>query len=291
MSSTIEVQIVHAFTDGEAGGNPAGVVLDGAALTREQRQRVAASAGFSETAFPLPSDTADILLEFYTPTRSIAHCGHATVASFSLLAALGRLGDGTTILETVDGPRSIGIDDGLAFLEQVAPRETLLASNEIAEAAAALGVGTEQLTQGAAPRYSNNGNGVLLIEVPDRTALAALTPDMERVAALTRRFDAVCFYVFTRDAKPGRAASARMFGPAYGIPEEAATGMAAGPLAALLDGLEPGRSGLEIEQGHFMSPPSPSLIRVRFERRDGQLTSIHVGGKARVERSIQVALD
>lgn len=77
----IEVRIVNAFIDGPAGGNPAGVVVDANALTAAQKLKVARQVGLSETAFVSASDTASIKLEFFTPTRQIAHCGHATIAT------------------------------------------------------------------------------------------------------------------------------------------------------------------------------------------------------------------
>jgi ascorbate-specific PTS system EIIC-type component UlaA len=90
----IEVQIVNAFIDGAAGGNPAGVVVDANALTAAQKLTVAQRVGLSETAFVSASNSATIKLDFFTPTRQIAHCGHATIATFSLLRHLGLISDG-----------------------------------------------------------------------------------------------------------------------------------------------------------------------------------------------------
>ena len=102
----IVVELVDAFVDDGAGGNPAGVVVErGDALSQEQKQSLAARLGLSETAFVLSSQSADYKLEFYTPTLPIPHCGHATVASFARLAQLGRLTEGEVVNETVDGPR------------------------------------------------------------------------------------------------------------------------------------------------------------------------------------------
>ncbi len=72
----IDVQTVNAFIDGTTGGNSAGVVVDANALT-----------------------AAQIL--------KIAHCGHATIATFSLLRHLGIVGEGHLSKETIDGNRDI----------------------------------------------------------------------------------------------------------------------------------------------------------------------------------------
>ena len=51
-----------AFTTEPGKGNPAGVVPDAQSLSDEQMQKIAAWAGYSETAFVLPSEKADLQL-------------------------------------------------------------------------------------------------------------------------------------------------------------------------------------------------------------------------------------
>lgn len=46
---------IAAFSDGDAGGNPAGVVLADALPADAEMQRIAAEVGFSETAFAAPA--------------------------------------------------------------------------------------------------------------------------------------------------------------------------------------------------------------------------------------------
>ncbi|WP_217356900.1 PhzF family phenazine biosynthesis protein [Ruegeria sp. HKCCA4812] len=73
----VTVEIVHRFVDGGTGGNPAGVVLDADDLSAQDMQTVAARVGLSETAFVSRSETEGFKLDFFTPNRRIAHCGHA----------------------------------------------------------------------------------------------------------------------------------------------------------------------------------------------------------------------
>ncbi len=80
-----------------------------------------------------------------------------------------------------------------------------------------------------------------------------------------------------------------MFAPRFGIPEEAGTGMAAGPLACFLhDYLGVEDREILIEQGWLMKPPSPSVIKVTLELADGQISRLMVGGSARSVSSMQV---
>jgi PhzF family phenazine biosynthesis protein len=72
-----------------------------------------------------------------------------------------------------------------------------------------------------------------------------------------------------------------MFAPRYGISEEAATGMAAGPLACYLHdvfGLR--QTTFLIQQGGFMSPPSPSVLQVELTLAQGAICHVLVGGRA-----------
>ena len=50
------VQRIAAFSDGDAGGNPAGVVIAEELPSDREMQRVAAEVGFSETAFAASQD-------------------------------------------------------------------------------------------------------------------------------------------------------------------------------------------------------------------------------------------
>ncbi len=284
MTTIVSIDIINAFMDAGEGGNPAGVVVAGGAdLSPAQRQAVAAAVGLSETAFVLPSDSADVKLEFYTPTQPIPHCGHATVASFSRLAQLGRLSGDVVVNETVDGPRRIRLVEGKAFLEQLPARFEQLSDELAAQTLAGLGITANDLLPETVPLRADNGNGTLLVALRDTAKLAALTPDMPAIAAVTDALKAVCIYAFSLQAtQPGRAATARMFGPGYGIPEEAATGMAAGPLGCWLADRRP-EDWVFVEQGVFMTPPSPSLIEINLDRQaDGSLARVWVGGLAAV---------
>ena len=102
---TIEVQILNAFVDNNTGGNPAGVVLNADDLSDQNKLDIAKKVGLSETAFVSKSKTEDFKLDFFTPNKQIAHCGHATVATFSYLKQIGALLKDNSSKETIDGKR------------------------------------------------------------------------------------------------------------------------------------------------------------------------------------------
>lgn len=288
----IEVQIVNAFIDGATGGNPAGVVLDANALTAAQKLRVAQQVGLSETAFVSASDAATIKLEFFTPTRQIAHCGHATIATFSLLRQLGVVGDGHLSKETMDGNRDILVNGEMAFMEQRAPKYTrVAASSELGgRVVVSLGLAQAQLPSGVDPFVVNTGNAFLIVPLPDERSVAELRPHLGLIESLSDELDLIGYYVFSTSTKvKGRHAGARMFAPRFGISEESGTGMAAGPLACFLhDHLGVEDSEMLIEQGWLMQPPSPSVIKVVLELADGKISRLMAGGTARAISSMQV---
>jgi PhzF family phenazine biosynthesis protein len=291
---TIEVHLVHALTDGDAGGNPAGVVLDADPLAPAQKLAIAQRVGLSETAFVSRSQIATVKLEFFTPARQIAHCGHATIAAFSLLRARGVVGDGQLSKETIDGTRNIAISDGAVFMEQRAPRYTDIDSDAsmLARVAQSLGVAASQVGTLAAPTVVDTGNRFLMIALPDERSLRELRPDMTAIEAVSEALDLIGYYAFsTQTRRAGRHAGARMFAPRFGIEEESATGTAAGPLACFLhDRMDIAARMLLIEQGWLMAPPSPSLIRVTLEAGTHGISGLMAGGTARIGDTMLVDL-
>jgi PhzF family phenazine biosynthesis protein len=285
---SIEIAILQAFTDKGEGGNPAAVVLDADELNTAQRLDVARRLGLSETAFVSRSDAADFRLEFFTPNRLIAHCGHATIAVFSWLVQQGRITGAVSSKETIDGTRSIFIDDDTIFMEQLAPKYKEIPREELrTEILPSLGLTTEALDERhPAPEYVNTGNGFLIMQLRDRDSLATLRPDMDAISTISERHDLIGFYPFVLDAAGSEFdTEARMFAPRYGIPEEAATGMAAGPLASWLHDrarsqLGHSRTTLRVRQGSLMSPPSPSRIEVRLDVAGGSIQRLTAGGTA-----------
>jgi predicted PhzF superfamily epimerase YddE/YHI9 len=82
-----------------------------------------------------------------------------------------------------------------------------------------------------------------------------------------------------------------MFAPRYGINEESATGMAAGPLACYLyDKLGINKDTFLIEQGHLMKSPSPSFLTVKLNIQDKKISALIAGGKAKVMKSMIISI-
>jgi PhzF family phenazine biosynthesis protein len=63
-------------------GNPAGVVPGADGLSEHMMQKIAREMNDSETCVRLPGGPGfDVHVRFFTPTREVPVCGHATVAA------------------------------------------------------------------------------------------------------------------------------------------------------------------------------------------------------------------
>jgi PhzF family phenazine biosynthesis protein len=287
----IDVNVVNAFIDGDEGGNPAGIVLDADYLTTRQKQHIAAAVGLSETAFVSSSASADFKLEFFTPTRRIAHCGHATIATFNLLHRLGRIPSASTSKETIDGNRQIFMDNRMAFMEQMAPHYRRV-DDDISRIMASLALTSEALVPEAKPLIVDTGNAFLIVPLEDIRTIGGVNHDLEAIERISEDLDLIGYYSFSiAPHTPGRDAAARMFAPRFGINEESATGMAAGPLACYLyEKMGIQKETFRIGQGHFMPLPSPSVIEVRLMVADGRITGLLAGGKAKFMSSVAITI-
>ncbi|MGV7224795.1 MAG: PhzF family phenazine biosynthesis protein [Nitrospinales bacterium] len=287
----IEVQIINAFIDGESGGNPAGVVLDADEFSVQQKLKIAEKVGLSETAFVSSSKSADFKLDFFTPTRQIAHCGHATIATFSYLQQLGRIGKAATSKETIDGNRNVFIDGDMAFMEQLAPSYKEV-DHFMESIISSLGITAHDLLSNKKPFIVNTGNSFLVVPLKDEKMVLRAHPNFGAIHKISEEFDLIGYYIFSQHTKvPVRDAGTRMFAPRYGINEESATGMAAGPLACYLyDKMDIIRNVFLIEQGHLMKPPSPSIITVKLNLEDGKITGLIAGGKAKVMKFLNISI-
>jgi len=85
---------ISAFSDGDSGGNPAGVCITESLPADAAMQEVATQVGYSETAFACPVDAAmhRWRVRYFSPLSEVPFCGHATIALGAALAS--KYGDG-----------------------------------------------------------------------------------------------------------------------------------------------------------------------------------------------------
>lgn len=266
--------VVDAFTDRPFGGNPAGVVmLDGDTFPKEELMlQIAAELRYSETAFIRRHSEKEFTLRYFTPKAEVELCGHATIASFALLHRKG-LASGRCLCHTLAG--DLDIEAGERVMMQMAQPRIVKTVEDTEEIYKALGINGYRPMLPVQIVYS--GLPDFMIQVPDVAVLQTMKLDMEAIAEITKRYEAVSFHVFAFD-KDGYTAHVRDFGPLYGVPEESATGTANAALTYYLQ--QCGCLGTEAEcaflQGEAMGRPSVVATRIQA---DG---NIYVGGTAAI---------
>jgi PhzF family phenazine biosynthesis protein len=272
--------LVDAFADAPLSGNAAGVVPDAEGLSEGRMQAVARELAVSETAFLLPAADADRRVRFFTPTREVDLCGHATVASHALLHADGVVEPGEHSLATAAGEVTVTVeDDGTTWYAADRPsvREVDLDYEAAAEALGVPPVALREVGRDLAPAVAEAGFPWLLVPVTYLEHLGAADPDPGAVTALADAHDAEGVYAFTFDAlDPDSTLHARAFAPGAGIPEDPVTGTASAGVATYLRsrGAVDATGELRLEQGHFVD--RPGLVRVQVEG------TVRVGGRAAV---------
>lgn len=295
MKRHVKAHIVNGFVTEGTGGNPAGVVLNADGYSEDDMLKIASEIGLSETAFVSGSKTEVLKLDFFTPNRRIAHCGHATIATFSYLAENGIVEEGNSSKETVDGPRKIVIKNGAAYMEQLAPKysgpdEWELHGVTKDDILNSLNLHEQDLNPNAPITLVNTGNSFIVVGVSSGENLKNIIPDFNKISVISEKLDLIGFYLFTNDeSATEKDVTTRMFAPRFAIEEESATGMAAGPLACYLyDYLNVKKEDILIEQGAYMQPPSKSLISVELDIKEGQVMSLMAGGYGKLMRDLDV---
>jgi len=245
--------IVNAFTANGRNGNPAGVVLNADSLDEPRMHAVAAQLGLSETAFVSTSRRATRRVRFFTPTVEVPLCGHATIATWSLLCKLDVLPAGEYTQETQAGILKVQMEaSGLTFMEQT--RAQFFGEIMPATVAGMLGIRAVDFHPSLRPQVVSTAIKDLLVPVADKSVLAKLKPNLKEIADFSRRHGLSGFHMFALLGAEGSLASARNFAPADGIPEECATGTSNGALLSYLQAknILPKQKTYRIEQGETM---------------------------------------
>ena len=264
--------IVDAFTDQPFGGNPAGVVfLEGDAFPKEELMlQIAAELRYSETAFVRRDSECEYTVRYFTPRAEVELCGHATIATFSLLYQM-QLAKGECLCHTLAGDLRINV--GKKVLMQMATPHVVKTIADVEPIYQALDINDYRPQLPVQVAYA--GLADIMIPVADVATLNALQPDMEAIAAITQKYEAVSFHVFAI-AEDNYTAHVRDFAPLYGVPEESATGTANAALTHYLsvNKVIPTHGDFAFLQGEAMERPSVVATRITP---DG---IIYVGGTA-----------
>ena len=263
--------LIDVFADEPLTGNPLAVVEDGDGLSDDEMKRIAGEFNQAETTFILKSSRADRKLRSFTANGSeVFGAGHNALGAWLWLAEKGALGaiDDEPIFHQEIGADVLPItltraEGRIHGRMRQAPLKLLPAIGDVAPLAAALGLETIMILTSPPPRPADTGAAHLMVRVSDKVAVDQTTPSQAALLAVLREAGAEGCYVYAIDANAPNKAYARFFNPTVGLWEDAATGTAAGPLAAYLSSERVITSGrLAVEQGTKMGRRSILNIRL-----------------------------
>lgn len=264
--------IADVFTDTPLEGNQLGVFLDGrdldgGDLPGDRMRKAARELNLSETVFFLPPrDSGDARLRIFTPASELPFAGHPVLGSAFVLAGL--LGKADITLETGAGLIPVRIDADGHYGEMEQPVPAWEPYDRAADLLDALGAGAPR----SPVEVCQNGPRHVYVALATERDVADLKPDLGRLAGHPAGVN--CF------AGAGTDWKTRVFVPSLGVPEDPATGSAAGPLAAYL--ARHGRVGLgdqlTISQGAEIA--RPATLYARVEGTGGSVEHVYVGGSA-----------
>jgi PhzF family phenazine biosynthesis protein len=280
-TSSTQVLRIAAFSDGEQGGNPAGVWIGAALPPEAEMQRLAHDVGFSETAFaaPLGERAVDGLrVRYFSPEAEVPFCGHATIA---LGAALAReFGDGVYPLTlnqagiTVEGRADGSLTS--AALQSPPTRSAPADPGLVADALALFGYLDADLDPRIPPGLAHAGNDHLVLALASRELLAAMRYDLQAGRALMQAHGLVTIVlVWAENARLFHTRNPFAIGGVY---EDPATGAGTAALAGYLRDIGwPHGGAIDVVQGEDMG--MRSRLHAGIGAEPG--SSIRVAGTAR----------
>ena len=274
--------ILDVFAEERYAGNQLAVVRGGADLPDETLQKIALEMNYSETTFVLSEEESEggYDVRIFTPGDEVPFAGHPTlgtahVIQHEILASpVERI---TLKLKAGKIPVTFG---EVLWMRQLPP--TFGAILDSALVARTLNIETADLDDHYPVQEVSTGLPALIVPLRDLDALRRCRVDWERFTVVAG--SGMNLYVFcpeSHDDGPGDL-SARMFANDLGVPEDPATGSAAGCLAAYLlehSYLGPDPVDARVEQGYEIGRPSLLYLQAA---RDGDEIRVDVGGKVQM---------
>jgi len=268
--ASLRYVVADVFTDTPLTGNQLAVFTDGREVDDDAMQKLAREMAFSETVFVLPPESGGhARIRIFTPVMELPFAGHPVLGSAFVLGAPLQLGE--IRLETGSGIVPVRLErEGarivFGWMQQPIPEFEPFGDAEALQDL--LGVRSQLPVE-----LYHLGPKHVFLELCGEDEVAALAPDFAALARLTHA-GVNCF------AGSGKRWKTRMFAPADGVPEDPATGSAAGPLAIHLGRHGRIQFGDEIEISQGVEVERPSKLYARVEGGTDRIERVEVGGSA-----------
>ena len=285
--------IADVFTTQRFGGNQLAVFTDGEGLDAATMQDIAREMHFSETTFLFPPERGgDFQVRIFTPEYELPFAGHPVVGTANVIVSeqMKQMDIALTSVTLETGVGSIQVEvktegdkPGHTTMTQPLPvvKGTLA---DIESLARALSIDTSDIKQTGLPVEAiYNGITVLVVPVALRSAIEAIKVDAGALEKISRQMGAQTVLAFTRETtEPASTVHCRVFAPAAGVLEDAATGSANGSLGYYLVKHKvvevKAVTRILSEQGFEMKRPSLLHIEVDLDPNTEDVSGVRVGG-------------
>lgn len=284
--------IADVFTEKRFGGNQLAVFTDANGLDAQTMQDIAREMNYSETTFLLPPEKGgDYRIRIFTPGRELPFAGHPLVGTGYVVAA-ERMKPSTdpvtsVTLETGVGPILVEVktEDGHAGRTTMTQPLPVVRGqySDIDSLAKALTLDPSLIAGTGLPVETIfNGIAVTIVPVATRAAIESIRVDANALERISNEVGSQTVMVFTRETvSPKSTVHCRVFAPAAGVSEDAATGSANGPLGSYLVRHKlvetSTANSIVSEQGFEMKRPSILYIDVQSDG-VGEIVGVRVGG-------------
>ncbi|WP_434752342.1 PhzF family phenazine biosynthesis protein [Paenibacillus amylolyticus] len=272
-----EVKKYKVFTDDFNQGNAATVVAYRGWHDAEMLE-IARDSGTPVTVFVQFSNeqAENTVLRYFSSEKEMAFCGHGTLAA------------GAFILQQYErNPIQVVSGSGTPIVISKSPQghfyfktsrvSRLDMKPDKIEVAYMLGVNPEIILDDIPFCVASIGSPKLFVPLRHLTALDEVIPNFEQIRAWSEKYGVNGVYVYTFQETVKRNQddkavyiNARGFNPLFGIPEDAATGVAAGALGDLLFQAG-GLSEYVIQQGKHVGAKSEISVKIKTG-------SVEIGG-------------
>jgi trans-2,3-dihydro-3-hydroxyanthranilate isomerase len=285
--------IADVFTEQRFGGNQLAVFTDATGLDTATMQDIAREMHFSETTFLLPPERGgDFRLRIFTPEVELPFAGHPLVGTgFVIVSEQMKQWSSpftSVMLEARVGPILVEVRteyDVAGHTTMTQPLPIVKgALADVHSLAKALSIDASEIERTGLPVEAiYNGLTVMIVPIDSRKAIEAIKVDANALAEISKQMGAETVLTFTRETVgPASTVHCRVFAPAAGVIEDAATGSANGPLGYYLvrHRVVDVKAVTQIlsEQGFEMKRPSLLHIEVDVDPSAEDVTAVRVGG-------------
>lgn len=294
---TYEFYQLDVFSDTAFTGNALAVYPEAAGLGEEEMQKIAREMNLSETVFVFPSPRALRRLRIFTPMRELPLAGHPVVGTWNLLAQLGVTDNVENGFVEIQHELKAGIlSVEIEFLDSKPFQVTMTqarfeagsiisSDTEIDKLASGLGLTIDDLvlSENLPVQVVSTGIKALAVPLKSLDAIGRCRINSSLLSEVYLAHHAIGCYVFTFETKESSSKlHTRFFAPDDNIPEDPATGSAAGSLSGYLVHhgaiVSENSAKFVIEQGDFMN--RPSRIFAEVSGRKGNVEKVRIGGRS-----------